>query len=922
MNMHPKTAWTRPALVGLTLLFTSVGCQTQQEPPSATPALLTRVSQALVADGKLQPGEECDDGNTQDGDGCSATGKLEAGFLCHIPGKPCSLASLCGNGVVNSGELCDDGNTVDNRNGCSVTCDLSLCGNGTLDNRSYPNYAQEICDDGNRFDGDGCNRLCEVEPGQACAGSPSRCVRAGVTLFNTGVDANNRRLEGTVADPHWFYRDTTTGATTGERTATDWPQEVQTARFMDPLGASTCVYQDFIIPSTTTLSRFRMRVATFNDNEFEAASVNGVNFTPIIISQPAGQPWQKNTIRELGTTAPWRTGLNRLELCNENEDGPPNAFRYLFVDAYDDRCGDGVISPREECDDGNSTANDGCSATCGIEPAYGCTGEPSRCARTCGNGALNPGEQCDDGNLTTGDGCDARCRVEAGYACPIAGSACVQQCGDGVINPGELCDDGNTFNSDGCSAACRVENGYECHGVPSVCGTLCGNGRMDPGELCDDGNVSLGDGCSPACTLELGYVCPTAGAPCVKSCGNGKLEQGEQCDDGNRLSGDGCATECRVEPGYACSEPQSAPSACAETCGNGVLDANETCDDGNKSAGDGCSPGCRVDPGYSCSGTPSTCAALCGDGIVAGAEQCDHGNTESGDGCSSTCQIEAGWTCPSPGTVCTQMCGNGVPDIGEQCDDQNTQAGDGCGATCQQESGYYCSGAPSVCVTSCGDGQVAGTEACDDGNLEDGDACSPRCRLNLGQACTSSNDCEGVCNPATHICVVANVCGNGLTEQGETCDDANTASGDGCGAACAIEPGYRCQGQPSVCTSEPPDTTLVRGPPAIGPNPNAGFEFSSNDPGARFECSLDDGPYQPCEATYVVTPGQHTLRARAVDVAGNTDPTPVEHTWRVLNDNRSLAGGGCSAVPTPSVLGLLALLALRRRGSAPRQRGA
>jgi large repetitive protein len=793
---------SRAALHALALsaLFLFAGCDARTAASSTPEPVLASQALGLVGDGKLQPGEQCDDGNTVSGDGCSSTGTVEAGYLCHVPGNPCSLASLCGNNVTDTGELCDDGNTVDNGNGCSASCDLSLCGNGAFDNRQYPSFAQEVCDDGNRFEGDGCSRQCEVEPGFACAGSPSRCVRAGVAVFNTGVDAQNRRLPPGGVDTHWFYAGTTTGADTGVRNANDWPLEMQTARFMAPRGGQTCVYQDFLVPSTTNISQFRLRLATFNDNQFDSAKVNGVSFTPVTVSEPPGQPWQKNIFREFGTTAAWHAGINRIELCNENAASPPNAFRYLFVDAYDDRCGDGALSPREECDDGNTANGDGCSATCGIEPGYGCTGQPSACAKTCGNGNLNPGEQCDDGNVTGGDGCNASCRVEAGYACPTPGQACVATCGNGAVDPGEQCDDGNTFGSDGCSASCRVETGYTCSGSPSTCAPLCGNGVLDPGELCDDGNTALGDGCSNACTLEAGYACATPGQPCAKTCGNGNVDPGEQCDDGNLTSGDGCATECRVESGYSCTTPSNGPSVCAQTCGNGNVEPGDQCDDGNLTSNDGCSNGCRVETGWSCSGVPSACATVCGDGLRAGAETCDDGNTTAGDGCSATCTVEPGWSCPAPGTVCFNTCGNGIVDAGETCDDGNTVSGDGCAATCTVESGYTCSGAPSACGTTCGDGIRAGAEVCDDGNLVGGDTCSPRCLLEVGQPCNASNVCDAVCNPVIQQCVAALACGNGFLEEGELCDDGNTTGGDGCDATCGIEAGFSCSGSnPSAC---------------------------------------------------------------------------------------------------------------------------
>lgn len=44
------------------------------------------------------------------------------------------------------------------------------------------------------------------------------------------------------------------------------------------------------------------------------------------------------------------------------------------------------------------------------------------------------------------------------------------------------------------------------------------------------------------------------------------------------------------------------------------------------------------------------------------------------------------------------------------------------------------------------------------------------------------------------------VCGNGIIESGELCDDNNATPGDGCNSSCQIEPGYSCNGQPSICS--------------------------------------------------------------------------------------------------------------------------
>lgn len=46
------------------------------------------------------------------------------------------------------------------------------------------------------------------------------------------------------------------------------------------------------------------------------------------------------------------------------------------------------------------------------------------------------------------------------------------------------------------------------------------------------------------------------------------------------------------------------------------------------------------------------------------------------------------------------------------------------------------------------------------------------------------------------------VCGNGNVEAGEGCDDGDTTAGDGCSATCAVEDGFTCTGEPSVCTED------------------------------------------------------------------------------------------------------------------------
>jgi cysteine-rich repeat protein/parallel beta-helix repeat protein len=67
----------------------------------------------------------------------------------------------CGNGTTDPGEQCDDGNLVDG-DGCDHNCTVTACGNGIVS-------AGEQCDDGNPDAGDCCSPSCQFESsGAAC----------------------------------------------------------------------------------------------------------------------------------------------------------------------------------------------------------------------------------------------------------------------------------------------------------------------------------------------------------------------------------------------------------------------------------------------------------------------------------------------------------------------------------------------------------------------------------------------------------------------------------------------------------------------------------------------------------------------------------------------------------------------------------
>ncbi len=130
----------------------------------------------------LDGDEECDDGNTSSGDGCSLACRLETGFICPTPGSACISTVVCGDGKVGGKEACDDHNSNDG-DGCSADCTkvepgwtcpapgvrcIPKCGDGVL-------TGWEECDDGNIKAGDGCSDACKVEDGYACTKPNTPC---------------------------------------------------------------------------------------------------------------------------------------------------------------------------------------------------------------------------------------------------------------------------------------------------------------------------------------------------------------------------------------------------------------------------------------------------------------------------------------------------------------------------------------------------------------------------------------------------------------------------------------------------------------------------------------------------------------------------------------------------------------------------
>ena len=165
----------------------------------------------------------------------------------------------------------------------------------------------------------------------------------------------------------------------------------------------------------------------------------------------------------------------------------------------------------------------------------------------------------------------------------------------------------------------------------------------------------------------------------------------------------------------------------------------------------------------------------------------------------------------------------------------------------------------------CGDGVLEAGELCDDGNTVDGDGCSSDCTM---------SDPDYLCMEG-QPCVRVVTCGNGIIEGNEVCDDGNTTDGDGCSGDCSsIDPGYACEKPGEPCVALPVCGNGVR---EQGEQCDDGNDKSGD--GCSSACQLEDGYFCP--------PGQACVKLKC----GDGVRTPDEG----CDDGNTKNGDGCSS---------------------------
>ena len=352
------------------------------------------------------------------------------------------------------------------------------CGNGVLD-------PAEICDDGNTTDGDGCNATCRFE---------------GMNE----VEPNGTHIDATsIAQVPVVINGAITPDTEEDYFAVTIPSGSNLEAWVTAGSLESCN-----IPGTV-----RLTLLDTNGTTVLAADT---------FSGPSGRCGRLAPDTSAATIG--SNGARRFLRISAGVGGVGAAQYYLHVRAAGPGCGNRVRETGEECDDGNTSPNDGCSASCGLEVAQ--TFNPPGGSRsidlsnTSGFAAvrivLDEAGQSIEADTSDGAG-----------ACPVDTKLTLLDSGLAALGASA---DGGPFP---CAAIATGFDGYARDLAPgayfllidnegSTGGTAqldvrvvdpqCGDGIVQTraGERCDDRNVQNGDGCNSNCRFEASVLPETA----------------------------------------------------------------------------------------------------------------------------------------------------------------------------------------------------------------------------------------------------------------------------------------------------------------------------------------------------------------------------------------------------------------------------
>lgn len=712
---------------------------------------------------------------------------------------------VCGNGTTEANEQCDDGNTVSG-DGCSSVCTIEVCGNGVTD-------SGEQCDDGNTASGDGCSNVCVIEtasievvkvstPVSGSTVEPGDTIDYTLTVTNTG----QQNLESAMAIDEL---DSNLEYVSGQDGVSVINQRVSVnAGFLGATESASFTFQ------VRVRSTAQDGVVILNSAMAEAVTRDDVtvtdptsNVTRHVVQLPA--PVCGNAIVETG------------EQC---DDGNTAAGDGCSATCQDEMSAITILKSPIPASGTEISSNGTVNYTLNIENSGQQTLTNVVVTDTLDMDvsfvAGDTGVVESNGVITINVG-----TMTAGQVASYSFSVRVQA----GITSGQVLNQALVTATDALSNPLTNQTNITNH--PIVPAPLsCGNGVVDAGEQCDDGNTFSGDGCSAACQFETASATiiktsdPASGSDVVpgqnirytitvantgqQSLGNVSLT--DLIDDkvsfaGNPLNDGGLAfigTEVIMNETLAVGASRSfvfdvqventaqpgdqilnRASGTAQGFVNGVLTALPLTS--NQTVHNVVAP-----------------APVCGNTVVETGEQCDDGNTAAGDGCSATCQNETvGYVVrksanPVSGSQIQRESNVTftieVENTGQQTlqnivmtdvlDDRFEYVSGDTGVT--HNAGTITISVPQLL------GAASRTFSFVIQVKTDAVVGVVLNQVDATATAFVDPDTPIVVNSdtTTHTIFVSQpLCGNGVVDAGEQCDDGNVIGGDGCSAVCEIE---------------------------------------------------------------------------------------------------------------------------------------
>ncbi|CAD8153745.1 unnamed protein product [Paramecium octaurelia] len=519
--------------------------------------------------------EKCDDFNSTDFDGCSKLCKFQCQTtLCktcvnnkclecidnyYLDKNKNKCIELCNDNIIVGQEICEDMNSLlyDGCYNCQLSCQSS-CQNCSINGclsclqgyRLIGNLCQSICgdglkvpeedcDDGNLIPFDGCHG-CKYSCNPTCLTCYlGRCLQCqvGYLMYNRFCEKKQAQIN------HKLQRSNLDGNL--NPIIQNRPTKLFNEFCKEAINGTCLVCQDnYYLNSITSICQSLCGDAYINGYEQCDDRKHQSN---MICNQCKLYCSENCKICQFGICTQCDEGYflrfktNSCEIqaqCNEIG---------LYFDSINnvcyDQCGDGLISPREQCEDDNDDPYDGC---------YKCK---YSCFPTCPLCIL--GKCADNGNT---------CKVR--YYFDTQTASCFNICGDGIVAiPDEECDseillDDVDSQCDNCKVICNnfceiCDSNQQCIQCKENYELL--NRKCYPKEL--NHQQCLIENCeycedSKCIECSIGYSYIPIENECQTICGDGISLGEEICDDGNRINGDGCDSHCKPSKNNQCVNNQ------------------------------------------------------------------------------------------------------------------------------------------------------------------------------------------------------------------------------------------------------------------------------------------------------------------------------------------------------------------------------